>query len=82
MTKTSAEVLSMAGITLTQAENRLADYLAAEEAVLAGQAYSLAGRSITKADLQWIQKGLEIWNQRCKTLSRGGSVIRKITPTE
>lgn len=59
----------MAGITLTQSETRLADYLAAEEAVLAGQAYSISGRSVTKADLQWIQKGIEIWNQRVKNLS-------------
>lgn len=59
----------MAGITLVQAEARLTDYLAAEEAVLAGQSYSLAGRSVTKADLQWIQKGIEIWDQRVKNLS-------------
>lgn len=59
----------MAGITLTQAESRLSDYLAAEEAVLAGQSYSIAGRSVTKADLQWIQKGIELWDQRVKNLS-------------
>lgn len=59
----------MAGITLAQAEARLTEYLAAEKTVLSGQAYSIAGRSLTKADLQWIQEGIERWDQRVKSLS-------------
>lgn len=59
----------MAGITLQQAEEKLAEYLAAETAVLAGQSYSIAGRSLSRADLDSIQKGIEIWNQRVKNLS-------------
>jgi len=65
----------LAGITLAQAEARLTDYLAAEEAVLAGQSYTLSSRSVTRADLQWIQEGVKIWDQRVKNLSTtsGGS---------
>ena len=36
----------MAGITLAQAEAQLALYLAAEEKVLAGQSYEIAGRKL------------------------------------
>lgn len=59
----------MAGLTLSQAEARLQQYLAAEEAVLTGQSYTIAGRSLTRADLVDIQKGIEIWNSRAVTLS-------------
>lgn len=33
----------------------LAKYLAAEEAILDGQSYSHNGRSLTLADLRWVQ---------------------------
>lgn len=59
----------MVGITLAQAEARLTDYLAAEEAVLAGQSYTIQNKSVTRADLQWIQEGIKIWDQRVKNLS-------------
>lgn len=63
----------MAGITLAQAEAQLALYLAAEEAVLAGQAYSIGGRSLTRADLSSIQKGIELWNNRATSLGASAS---------
>lgn len=63
----------MAGITLAQAEAQLAAYLAAETAVLAGQAYEIAGRRLTRADLQAIQAGIDSWNQRVSSLSRGAA---------
>lgn len=59
----------MAGITLAQAETQLAAYLAAETAVLSGQAYELAGRSLKRADLQFIQSGIDTWNNRVKSLA-------------
>ena len=64
----------MVGITLAQAEAQLASYLAAETAVLAGQSYSIGGRSLTKANLQFIQQGIEIWNKRVQSLSRSGKI--------
>lgn len=59
----------MAGITLAQAEAQLALYLAAEAAVLAKQSYSIAGRSLTYADLAEIQAGIKTWDTRCQQLS-------------
>lgn len=60
----------MAGITLATAQATLDAYLAAEVAVLAGQQYEIAGRSLRRADLAAIQAGITIWNQRVQQLSR------------
>lgn len=59
----------MAGITLTQAQTQLDAYLAAETAVLSGQRYEIAGRMLARADLEFVQKGIETWNARVVTLS-------------
>lgn len=58
----------MPGITLLQAQTQLDAYLAAETAVLSGQSYEIAGRKLTRADLDSIQKGIESWNARVGTL--------------
>jgi hypothetical protein len=58
----------MAGITLAQAEAQLALYLAAEEKVLAGQSYEIAGRRLARADLEFIQAGITTWDARVKQL--------------
>jgi hypothetical protein len=73
----------MAGITLAQAEAQLAAYLAAETAVLAGQSYTIGGRSLTRADLEAIQAGITLWNNRCLTLgasAAGRGRARTIVP--
>lgn len=70
----------MAGITLAVAEARLTEYLAAEERVLAGQSYTINGRSLSRANLSEIQKGIDTWNNRVQKLTRGGSRVRQITP--
>lgn len=57
------------GITLAQAETQLAAYLAAEIKVLAGQSYEIAGRRLTRANLQEIQTGVATWNQRVQELT-------------
>jgi Family of unknown function (DUF6148) len=59
----------MAGITLLQAQTQLAAYLAAETAVLSGQKYEIAGRSLQRADLGQIREGIGTWDARVKTLS-------------
>ena len=59
----------MAGITLEQAQAKLNEYLAAETAVLSGQAYEIAGRSLRRADLEMIQAGIAIWNTRVISLN-------------
>lgn len=70
----------MAGLTAAQSETQLAAYLAAETAVLAGQSYSINGRTLTRANLNEIQQGIQIWDQRAKGLSRGGLVVKGATP--
>ena len=70
----------MAGITAEQAEAKLAEYLAAETAVLSGQSCTINGRELTMANLAEIQKGIEIWNRRAQKLSRGGFSMKFGTP--
>ncbi|KQW96968.1 hypothetical protein ASC94_09175 [Massilia sp. Root418] len=60
----------MAGITLTQAQSQLEAYLAAETAVLTGQSYEIAGRKLTRANLDIIQAGILAWDGRVKELDR------------
>ncbi|HEY0847406.1 MAG TPA: DUF6148 family protein [Noviherbaspirillum sp.] len=73
----------MSGITLAQAEAQLAAYLAAETAVLTGQSYEIAGRKMTRADLEAIQSGITIWNARVRELTsraQGRGRARTIVP--
>lgn len=59
----------MAGITLAQAEAKLAEYLAAETKILAGQRVEMDGISLTRANLEQIQAGISTWDARVKALS-------------
>lgn len=73
----------MAGITLAQAEAQLAAYLTAETKVLGSQRYELAGRMLTRADLQEIRAGIQYWDAKVKNLSinaAGRSRSRTIVP--
>lgn len=48
------------GITMQQILNaRLREYLRAEEMVLRGQAYSIAGRTLTRANLSEIRQAID-----------------------
>lgn len=64
----------MAGITLEQAQARLQEYLDAETAVLAGQAWALGGQQLTRANLADIQAGIKVWDERCKALAAAPAV--------
>lgn len=71
----------MAGITLAQSEAKLAEYLAAETAVLSGQDFTIDGTRFTRADLAAVQKGIEIWNARVAKYSRTGGIrIAEVIP--
>jgi len=63
----------MAGITLEQAEARLAEYMAAETKVLKGQAVSIDGETLTRANLEMIQRGIDAWNKRVQNLAAAAS---------
>ena len=60
----------MSGITLTTAEARLADWLAADEAVSKSQSYSINGRSLTRADASEIRQQIDYWQGHVTRLSR------------
>jgi len=63
----------MAGITLDQAQTQLNLWIDASAKVAAKQSYSIAGRSLTFADLADIQKQIEFWQGWVTKLSRGSS---------
>lgn len=66
----------MAGITLADAEAKLATWLAAEEAIASGQKYSIGSRMLERADLPEVGKRVEYWDGKVKELSRGTTGIR------
>lgn len=68
----------MAGITLTQAEDQLALWLAADAAVASSQSYSIAGRSLTRADAAEISRKIDYWQGWVAKLQPRGSRGRKI----
>ena len=72
--------LKMAGITKTQAEAQLATWLAADTAVAAGQSFDVNGKAYTKVNAREIRENLNFWDAKVKELSRGGIIIKGITP--
>ena len=70
----------MAGITLSQADEQLTAWLAASTAVASGQAYSISGRSLTRANAAEIRENIKFWNEQVQTLTRGGRAVKGITP--
>jgi len=60
----------MAGITLAQAEAKVTTYLDAIDALLTGaQSYSIAGRTVTRANLKDLEAGLKFWEGKVIELS-------------
>jgi len=70
----------MAGITLTQAEQKLQLWLDAEDAVASGQSYSINGRSLSRANLKEIEETIDRWDKRVKRLARGGISVVNAVP--
>lgn len=72
----------MPGITLAQAETKLAEWLAADSAVASGQSYTIAGRSLTRAHASEIRSGIIFWDAQVKKLTRGGIRVRTVEVAE
>lgn len=51
---------------MTQATDMLEKYLAAEQAILEGKSYTLAGRSLSMENLSEIRDGRKEWESRVK----------------
>lgn len=63
--------MQMAGITLTQANDQLTAWLAANTAVAQGQSYQMGEERLTLADSDKILGQIKFWNGMVKSL--GGS---------
>lgn len=71
----------MAGITLVQAEAKLAEWLAADTAVASGQSYTIGGRQLSRAQAAEIRNNITFWDEKVQKLNRGGIRIIGGTPT-
>lgn len=65
---------------ISQAQAHLDEWLAADLAVSKGQAYSIGGRSLSRADAATIRSNIEFWDRQVKRLSRGGIKVFGGTP--
>ena len=63
----------MAGITLTQAETKLATWIAADDAVAKSQEYSIGTRKLRRADIAEIRANIDYWDAKVVKLSAGRS---------
>lgn len=70
----------MAGIDLATAQQKLNEWLDADTAVAKGQAYTVGGRSVTRANAREIRENIDYWNAKVAQLSRGGIRIRGAIP--
>lgn len=68
----------MAGITLANAEAQLQLWLDASAKVAAKQSYSIAGRSLTLADLGEINRQIKFWDDKVKLLTRAAAGGRRV----
>lgn len=75
----------MAGITLAQAEAKLALWMDAEANLAASQSYEIetgnGRRKLTRADLAEVRTTIEYWNRWCIRLDRTGGIrVREVIP--
>lgn len=66
----------MAGITLAQAQAKLALWMAADDAVAGNQSYEINGRSMTRADAGEIADRITYWDAKVKELTPGAGGFR------
>lgn len=66
-------LLSMAGITLAQAEAALAAWIEADTKVATGQSYEIAGRRLTRADAAEITRKIDYWNGKVISLTESAA---------
>jgi len=64
----------MPAVTLAQAQEHLALWLAADAAVSKGQSYTIKDRTLTRTNAGQIRKNIDYWQQMCNRLARGGGM--------
>jgi hypothetical protein len=67
---------------ITETRARLSQYIAAETAVLQGQAYSMGQRSLTRADLSEIRKAIVDLYAEINSLEGGAIRLQRVVPIE
>lgn len=75
----------MAGYTVTQAQAQLDAWLAASEAIAAGQSYSITTpngveRTLTRANAEEALRMVRFWDAEVKRLSRTRSHTQYVVP--
>lgn len=70
----------MAGITLSQAETQLQQWIDASTAVAKNQSYTINGRSLQRADAREIREQIQFWDSQVQRLTRGGVRVRLGAP--
>jgi len=63
----------MAAWTLAQAQAKVTEWMTAETKVAEGQAYSIAGRMMTRADLREIREEIKFWGAQVERLELAAS---------
>ncbi len=61
-------------MTIAQKQALLNKYIAAEEAILRGQEYTIKDRSLTRADLRWVQSERKRLDEELSLATAGGSI--------
>jgi hypothetical protein len=77
----------MAGITLKTAKEHLNMWLEAESEVAINQAYTIGGKTFTRADLSAIRKEIDYWNNKVAELEniatkKGRNRIFRVVPRD
>ncbi len=68
---------------IQEAREMVALYTKAEKAVLLGQAYTVAGQSVTRADLDKLRAGRKEWEERlAQYLGRQPRVVWRVMPMD
>jgi hypothetical protein len=67
---------------IAESRARLTRYIAAETAVLQGQAYSMGQRSLTRADLSEIRKAIVDLYAEINSLEGGSIRLQRVVPIE
>lgn len=67
----------MAGITLAQAQAKLALWMEADERVAAGQSYTIAGRSLSRVNATEIRDNIDYWEAKVRQIESAAAGRRR-----
>lgn len=65
-------------VKIDRVKSRLEKYYDAEEKILQGQSYSMGSRSLTRANLPYVQSMIQTLENQLEALETNGSTNRKV----